>query len=211
MNYKVTDHPPVIPTEWEAWNEERQRTGIMGETSKARSRREKEQFEITYAPHDLSGIDIGCSDDPLNHTFRRWDLVFGDGDATEMEGVPDEKFWTVYASHVLEHLQYPRRAIKRWWDICKTGGYIIICVPHRDLYEKKKMLPSQWNIDHKYFWHPDHEEPPCTKCLKKEILEATPRADIVSYRILQDGYDYSMPNDHHPIGEYSIEAIIKKV
>lgn len=190
--------------------EERLKTGIMGETSKARPRRNEEQFEITYAPYDLSGIDIGSSDDPLNHTFRRWDKIFGDGDATEMQGVPDEQFWTVYASHILEHLKFPRQAIKRWYDICKTGGHVIICVPHRDLYEKKKMLPSRWNDDHKYFWLPEKEEPPCTKSLKKEILHAVPEANIVSLRVLDRGYNYDAEPNHHPVGEFSIEAIIRK-
>ena len=137
---------------WEAWTEERKRTGIMGETSKARERRLKEGWFDKYAPEGLSGIDLGCSDDPLNHTFRRWDIQFGDGDATIMEGIPDNTFQTVYASHLLEHVRYPSLAIKKWFDILKPGGHLIICVPHRDLYEKKRFPPSNWNHDHKCFW-----------------------------------------------------------
>lgn len=208
--YRVKDHPADVPSEWQQWQEERLRTGIMGETSKSKARREREGWFATYAPDHLSGIDLGCQDDPLNHTFRRWDICFGDSDATEMEGVPDEQFWTVYASHILEHLSFPRRAIKRWYDICKTGGHLIICVPHRDLYERKLMLPSRWNHEHKYFWLPDREEPPCTKCLKKEILAAIPDANIVSYRVLDEGYNHDIGPDEHPVGEFSIEAIIRK-
>lgn len=210
MPYRVEDHVPEVPTEWEAWTRERRRTGIMGETSKARKRRDREQWDLLYAPFDLSGIDIGCSDDPLNHTFRRWDIAFGDGDATEMAGIPPNQFYTVYASHVLEHLHFPRRAIQRWYEILMPGGHLIICVPHRDLYERKRFLPSNWNHDHKSFWLPDDEDPPCTKCLRKEILEAVPNADIVSYRVLDEGYDYSLPKDHSAIGEFSIEAIVRK-
>lgn len=182
----------------------------MGETSKAKNRRIREGFFETYCPEDRSGVDIGCSDDPLNHTFRRWDITFGDGDATDMAGVPDETFFTVYASHVLEHLQYPAKAVRRWYEICKKGGHIIICVPNRDLYERKRFPPSNWNEEHKHFWLPDAEDPPSTKCLRKVILEAVPSANIVSYRTIDEGCDYTISKNEHPIGEYTIEAIIKK-
>lgn len=195
---------------FDAWTAERKKTGIMGETSKSRNRRLGEGWFEKYAPEHLSGIDIGCSDDPLNHTFRRWDVQFGDGDATFMEGVPNNLFQTVYASHILEHLVYPAQAIKRWYEICKPGGHVIIVAPHRDLYERRRILPSQWNHDHKYFWLPDKEDLPCTKSLKKEILFAVPSANIVSFRVLDEGYNYSMGNHEHPVGEFSIEAIVRK-
>lgn len=210
MAYNVGEHPPSIPNEWEQWMQERKTKGIMGETSKARARRLKEGWFEEYAPCDKTGIDIGCQDDPLNHTFRRFDIVFGDGCAMEMKGILKDSFNVTYASHVLEHLQYPQKAIKRWHEITAPNGNLIIIVPHRDLYEKKKMLPSQWNYEHTYFWLPETSEPPCTKSLKNEILSAVPNANIISLRVIDDGYDYSLGVDEHPIGEFSIEAIIRK-
>jgi len=189
---------------------DREEKGYVGETGKALPRRLRENWFEKYAPSDQTGIDLGAQKDPLNHTFRRFDFVYGDGDATYMKGVPDESFFTVYASHILEHLQYPHIAIKRWFDILKPDGHLIIVVPHRDLYEKKKFLPSNWNPEHTYFWLPDQEEPPCTKSLKKEILSAIPNANLVSFRVLDEGYDYSLSEHEHAIGEYSIEAIIQK-
>ena len=32
-------------------------------------------------------------------------MIFGDGDATYMESVPDETFHTIYSSHLLEHIE----------------------------------------------------------------------------------------------------------
>lgn len=193
---------------------------FKGETDKARERREKEGWFEKYAPADKSGLDIGCKNDPLNWTFRRWDLKLGDGDATELQGVPNETYWTVYASHVLEHIPHHRQAIRRWYEVLKTGGNLIICVPHRDLYEMKRTLPSNWNKEHCRFWLPDGEDPPNTLCLKTEILLAIPEANIISYRVLADGYQNNCepgPDGRvhfldfkHPSGEYAIEAIIKK-
>ena len=182
----------------------------MGEVSKAKSRREREDWFAKYAPEDRSGIDIGCQNDPLNETFRRWDLIFGDGDATFMEGVSDEKFVTVHASHVLEHVDDPVTAIRSWYRILKKDGHLILLVPHRDLYEKKRQLPSSWNFEHKSFWLPQTAEQPSTRSLKGTILEAIPNAKIVSFRVLDEGFDYSIPADSHSVGEYSIEAIIQK-
>lgn len=181
----------------------------MAEVTKAYNRRLKENWFEIYCPEDKSGIDIGCQRDPINHTFRRWDLIFGDGDATDMAGVPDNTFWTVHASHVLEHLNEPITAIKNWYRILKKGGNLIILVPHRDLYEKKLELPSNWNVDHKSFWLPDKSESPHTRSLKDTIYTAIPDANIISFRVLDEGF-YSESNLKHSAGEYSIEAIIKK-
>ena len=181
-----------------------------GETSKAHERRLKEGCYKKYAHSDRIGLDIGCGEDPLNKTFRRYDQIFNDGDAALLPDMPENTYWTVYASHVLEHMQYPKQAIKRWYQVVHPLGHLIIIVPHRDLYEKKKMLPSQWNPDHKYFWLPDTEEPPCTKSLKNEVLSAIPDADIVNFRVVSDGYIDAGGEFGHPGGEYSIEIIVKK-
>lgn len=188
---------------------------FKGETSKAYERRTAEGWFQKYAPEDRCGLDLGAGQDPLNQTFRRWDQIYGDGDAANLDGVPSESFWTVHASHLLEHLRNPRKALRRWYDVLRPGGHLIVLVPHRDLYEKKSMLPSQWNGDHKSFWLPDEEDPPCTKSLKHEILSAIPNAEIVSLRVLQDDYLAEMgkgmePYRTHPAGEYSIEAIVRK-
>jgi len=181
----------------------------MAETIKSRDKRIREGWFAKYAPEQLSGIDIGCGKDALNSTFRRWDKINGDGDAQKMAGVPDNRFHTVYASHVLEHLHDPVEGIKNWYRICKPGGHVIICIPHRDLYEKKENLPSKWNDDHKTFWLPERSEPPVTRSFRHTILEAVPNANIVVLRVLDEGW-VSVAPDKHSGGEYSIEAIIKK-
>jgi ubiquinone/menaquinone biosynthesis C-methylase UbiE len=179
-----------------------------GEVSKAHSRRVREGWFEKYAPEGKIGIDIGAGNDPLNKTFRRWDLKFGDGDATLMKGVPNNLYHTVHASHVLEHLDNPTIAVKNWYRILAPKGNLIILVPHRDLYEKKKELPSRWNHSHKSLWLPDIPDPPQTWSLKKTIQSAIPNSNIISFRILDEGYKKN--GNKHPQGEYSIEAIIQK-
>ena len=179
-----------------------------GETSKARDRRIRERFLERFAPEHLSGIDIGCGPDPLNQTFRRWGTA--DGDGTLMQGVLGGSFYTVYASHVLEHIQDPATALRNWYRILRPGGHLIVSVPHRDLYERRRELPSRWNCEHRWFYLPDHQEPPCTRSFRGTILEAIPHADIVYFEVQQDGWFPITDDSQHSSGEYSIEAVIRK-
>ena len=183
----------------------------MAETSKAKARRDRENWFNQYAPPESVGIDIGCQEDPLYEHYRKWDLILGDGDATFMEGVADNSYQVVYSSHILEHVNDPITAIKNWYRILAPGGNLIILVPHKNLYERKLQPPSNWNFEHISFWLPSSEEPPHTKNLYQTILEAIPNADIISFKVLDEGYDYSIPQNQHASGEYSIEAIIRKL
>lgn len=188
----------------------------MAETRKAATRR---WLEGWFDDHIVDpGIDIGSGVDPLNDTFRKWDNRWtGDGDAQQMEGVPDGSYMTVYASHILEHLEDPIEGLRNWWRILAPGGKLIVCVPHRDLYEKKKTHPSRWNPrdregggGHLTFWMPELDEAPDTLSFRRVLSETIPDAEWVDFKVLDEGYDYSLPEDVHPVGEYAIEAILRK-
>jgi SAM-dependent methyltransferase len=183
---------------------------FRGESHKARARREREGWFDKYCQHDCSGLDIGCGPDPVHDTFDVWDCELGHGDATFLDGIEDNSYQTVYSSHLLEHILFPTMAVARWYRAVKPSGHLIICVPHRDLFEKQKEPPSRWNPDHKWFWLPEKAEPPATKSLKGVVLEAIPGANIVSLRTLSDGYRHDLEDHEHPCGEYSIEIIVRK-
>ena len=137
-----------------------------------------------------------------------------------MDGVPDGIFSTVYSSHCLEHLDDDVTAIRNWWRILKSGGHLIIVVPHKDMYEKKECLPSNWNGEHKRYYVPDPSYPignsSCTYSLLSRILSALP-VDCgindpikVMINTLNENFISNGP-DQHSSGEYSIEAIIRKL
>lgn len=169
----------------------------VGETAKAHDRRKREGWFEKFAPPKLPGIDIGCGIDPLNDSFLLWDQIYGCSDATYMDGVPNDSFHTVYASHILEHLTYPVIAVQNWWRITAPGGNLIISVPHRDLYEFKTELPSDENPDHKSYWLPMESDPPHTFSLAAVVSTATKMSNFLM-RVLDSN------------GEYSIEIIVQK-
>jgi len=118
---------------------------------------------------------------------------------------PDNSQDYVYSSHCLEHIDNIQVVIKDWLRVVKPGGFIITVVPHRDLYEKKLELPSQFNEDHKRFYTP--------ASLLNEFETSLP---VNSFRVrhLQDndaGHDYKQPTKEHSRGCYEIELVIQKL
>jgi len=182
-----------------------ERPYVSGETSKARERRIRENFFDKYCVG--KGLDIGFGGDPVVQDVQGWD--FEHGDAQHLENIPDNKFDFVYSSHTLEHLNDPEEALRNWWRVLKPGGYLIIYIPHRDLYEKKKKLPSQFNANHTHFFLIDEEDLPGTLSLRKLINENLFLYEIVYIKECSEGYK-SNGTDKHSSGEYSIEAVIRK-
>jgi len=60
---------------------------------------------------------------------------------------------TVYSSHRLEHIVDYRGALAEWWRLVKVGGYLVLYLPHRDLYPRIGTPGA--NPDHKHDFHPD--------------------------------------------------------
>jgi SAM-dependent methyltransferase len=181
------------------------------ETSKAFDRRMKEGWFLKHAQN--LGIDIGSgSEGAITDECERWDLVLGNSDATFMEGIPDDYFDYAYSSHCLEHLADPFTALRNWYRIIKPGGQLIVMVPHRDLYEKKTLLPSRFNGDHKHFYLPVFNDPPHTLGLLQVAWEALGSSafQLYSLRTLDDGHNKELGTLEHSVGEYSIEMILRK-
>jgi SAM-dependent methyltransferase len=100
------------------------------------------------------GLDIGGDRDPLvaaKEFFPKLTDVdtWGepDGDAQTMMGVQNESYDFVFSSHCLEHLSDPKIGFKRWSELPKTGGYLIVEIPLWELYEKEQW-PSRYSADH---------------------------------------------------------------
>lgn len=187
----------------------------MAETSKAYNRRLKDGFFQKYIIG--SGIDVGCG---RLDTGDGADLVHPSAiahdkdmcDAHTMDIYENNTFDYVNCSHIMEHLKNPVLAIRNWYRICKPNGHIIISIPHRDLYERRKTLPSQWNPDHKYYYLPDECDPPFTFSFRAVINHAL---RVFPHELVEFMVHNSCTNINdlfeHADGEFAIEAIIKKL
>lgn len=176
-----------------------------GETAKAYNRRVREGFFEKYCNGE--GLDIGYGNDILTPECSGWDLK--NGDAQYLSSIEDESFDYVYSSHCLEHMRDVRVALENWFRVVKKGGYLIVAIPHRDLYEKKKELPSRWNSDHKHMFLIGKEELPDTLDIIQEIKCSLENYDIKYVKACDEGHTIIDPLQHSD-GEYQIEVVIKK-
>lgn len=178
----------------------------FAETSKAKQRRLREGFFGKYCSG--KGLDVGYGGDPIIPGCAVWD--FEHGDAQYLKGLKkDETFDFVYSSHTLEHMVDVEVALMNWWRVLKPGGYLILYIPHRDLYEKKSKLPSNWNWDHKHFFLLDKDESPDTIGIVPLIQRTLSGSEIIYAKECSEGHTVVDPKIHSD-GEYSIEVVVKK-
>lgn len=179
------------------------------ESTKARARRVREGFFEKYCNGE--GLDIGCGDDPVVSGCSGWDIIHGD--AQYLNSIGNEEFDFVYSSHCLEHVDDVRCALRNWFRVVRKNGYLILYIPHRDLYEKKKTLPSRFNPDHKHMFLIGEKEHPDTLDIVEEIREGL-SSDGGGYEVeyvkaCAEGYVRHSDCEQSD-GEYSIECVIKK-
>ena len=192
-----------------------------GNNSRAFDRRVREGFYEKYIV-GKKGIDIGCAKRAysISSEVQLWDLKTNPGgDATYMDSIDGHEYDYVLASHILEHLDDPKTAIKNWFRILKTGGHLIVCVPERDLFELKKELPSDFSRHHKWYFKLDQEDPPVTLSLKKIIKSSLPKNAKIEYiKVCDEKWNPEVKERtpkmtalDWPQGEFQIEAVIKKI
>jgi SAM-dependent methyltransferase len=160
----------------------------MRETDKTNAYRTAEFFS-TYLRGAV--IDIGCGDDAVTASAERFDRP--NGDANEiLRYRRAESFDCVYSSHCLEHMNDPWSALVQWWRLLRPGGYMVLVVPHEDLYEQG-YWPSLFNREHKATfrigartsWSPVSVDIHC-------LVAALPGSEIVSAEVQDQGYDYRL-------------------
>lgn len=182
------------------------------ETKNSEPRRRREGFYEKYMDPSLKVLDIGCGHEKVVKHADPWDIALGHGDASELAGVPEESYDTVYASHVLEHLEEPGEAVRRWWEVVKPGGHLIIAVPDEDLYEQGAW-PSVFNPDHKHSFTTFKAETALPESVNLiSLITPLPNVRLVSLRVCDERYDYSLDRGKDQTeAERQVECVAEKV
>jgi len=118
---------------------------------------------------------------------------------------PDESQDAIYTSHCFEHIADYKHALRDWFRVLKIGGFLVIVVPHQHLFERRRNLPSRWNLDHKRFYTP--------ASLLREIEEVfAPNSYRVRHMMDNDlGFDYSVTPLGAGVGCFEIEIVLEKL
>lgn len=117
----------------------------------------------------------------------------------------DDSVDAIYSSHCFEHIPDYITVLRDWYRLLKTGGHIVMVVPHQYLFEKRRHLPSPSNPDHRRYYTPES--------LCREIAEAF---EENSYRIRHltendRGFNYEGLPEGPSYGLYEIEVVIEKI
>lgn len=136
-------------------------------------------------------IDIGGGNDPVSANAKVFDLK--DGDAQYISQYEhSESYDCVHSSHCLEHMVDVPKALSQWWTLVKKGGYMVIIVPHEDLYEQK-IWPSIFNNDHKATFRLNQKESWSNVSYDlHQLCSHLPNVDIVDESIQDNHYDYNL-------------------
>lgn len=161
----------------------------MGSEAQKTNRIRGQDFASKYLTGDV--LDIGCGADLVTPSARPFDV--DDGDANHiLEYLQPESFDCVHSSHCLEHMRDVPAALAQWWALARPGGYLVIVVPHEDLYEQYHW-PSLFNSDHKATFRldtPGSWSPVSFEL--RHLVASLPLAELVDIRIQDAGYAYAL-------------------
>lgn len=158
----------------------------MAATKIAKPRRLQEGYFDKYFIGE--GADIGCGDDPIMPDVIKVDQIYG-LDAL-VPNIEKESLDYVFSSHCLEHLVDPYLAVKNWWDLIKTNGYLIVSVPDWVLYEQR-VFPSRFNSDHKWVFSMFGSSSFVKHLILSDLFIKLPNCQILSYRLCDNKFQYT--------------------
>lgn len=88
------------------------------------------------------GLDLGCGSekitpDAIGVDVRILPSINMAVDLTKPLPFEDGEFDYVFSSHCLEHLApAPGVILPMWWRVLRPGGYLVLYLPHKDLYRQ---------------------------------------------------------------------------
>jgi ADP-heptose:LPS heptosyltransferase/predicted SAM-dependent methyltransferase len=95
----------------------------------------------------------------------------------------------VFSSHLLEHIQDYKSALKEWWRLVKEGGNLVLYLPHKNFYPNVGQPGA--NPDHKHDFLPE------------DIIKAMDE--------MPGGWDLKEKQDRNEDDEYSMLLVFCKV
>lgn len=124
----------------------------------------------------FTGVDLNA---PAQANGRRRPDIQADCSAP-MPIFGDGSWDSVFSSHLLEHIEDYKAALKEWWRIVRIGGYLVLYLPHKDLYPNVGDVNG--NSEHKHDFVPD------------DILSAMKEFggfDFIENQVRSEGDEYS--------------------
>ncbi|MCH9835299.1 class I SAM-dependent methyltransferase, partial [bacterium] len=138
------------------------------------------------------GLDLGCGHSKAFPHFigvdngHHWGTAGADIAVKTCEDLSifaGQSMDFVFSSHLLEHIQDTKVALKEWWRVLKVGGRLCLYLPHKDLYPNCGQPGS--NPDHKHDFMPDDIEGIMKELGGWDMVRNETRAETNEYSFFQ--------------------------
>jgi ubiquinone/menaquinone biosynthesis C-methylase UbiE len=164
-----------------------------------------------------NGIDIGPGNDcfiPSEGNCIRWDKKDGNNGLI-FDDIYNNYFDYLYSSHCLEHIKDYDKAINKWIDIVKVGGYLYIVVPDFNLYEGGLSISNPF---HKVAFSINKKSDPnipLVNIMELFYLKLYHRVEILYISLCDQNYNYKIGTKEDQTRKNDvlahIEIMLKKI
>ena len=204
----------------------------MKELSKSALRR---SHDPAFLQHYFSGrgLDICGSGDSLN-TFIRWFPRTQEitpwrkslSDLQDVPGVDEQSYDFVHASHRFQLLSNPQKALARWLDLVKPGGYVVFTVPDEDFLSSRNTVvlttpgdtgahsnSSENNRNTRFTIHKPEQESSTSRNVLDIARTFSRVASCERIALIRDNYEDGQQNeepDTRRFAECVIEVVLRK-
>lgn len=132
-------------------------------------------------------------------------------DTTDLNVIPNQKYDFILASHVLEHIANPIKALIEWIRILKNNGIMIIILPHKDgTFDRKRNVTTLMHLIEDYENNTDESDiTHLDEILKLHDLSKDPEAESYIHfknRSLKNTENRCL--HHHVFNSYSAVNLI---
>ncbi len=122
--------------------------------------------------------------------------------------------WPSRTIRTLAEQDNPHKALARWLDLLKPGGYVILTVPDEDLYGKG-VWPSRFNRAHKFSFtmHKTGERLPRSMNVLDLIVSMSHVAECERVTLVRENFDdrrRDVDQTANGLTECAIEIVLRK-
>jgi ADP-heptose:LPS heptosyltransferase/predicted SAM-dependent methyltransferase len=141
-------------------------------------------------------LDLGCGDEKVFKQFIGVDnghhakefgwKILPDISVESCESMPllaSGQYDLVFSSHLLEHIEDYKSALKEWWRLVKPNGYLALYLPHKKLYPN--IGENGANPDHKHDFVPEDIITAMQELPGWDLLENQERSAGTEYSFFQ--------------------------
>ena len=152
----------------------------------------KEGWNFKYYPGRKAGYQFIC-------------------DATDLSAIPPETYDFVLASHVIEHIANPVKALRDWIRVLKKDGVLLLMVPHRDgVSEQLRPLTTLKHLVEDFTRGVREDDPAHVPELLEWLDSRTdaPASEIAAYKNNLRNFHDNRALHHHVFSTYLAAALV---